>query len=277
MSDSESAPVYGKAMVTFIDILGFRQLIEVTRKESAKVATVAALLTSLKQRSSEGGRVHRTEDGKQQRIFHSFNFSDLTVRCTEVPNGASLPDYLNWELLYVGDLQLALLRERVLIRGGICLGDVFVDQERQIVFGPALVKSYRLESEYAVFPRIVVDRAYLASIESGSGGRYWPEYVRQGDDGAYYLDYLYGTVLTSYESSAASEHPTTLLAAHRDVILAEINDDIRKKDERLRQKYMWLALYHNSTLARLSARFNRSGVNTEKFEEFAIPAAELNF
>jgi hypothetical protein len=116
---------------------------------------VASLLTRMKPAAEQGGRNHGDVDGNYIRVLDAFGFSDLTVRGTEVPGAAELVDFLSWKSLYVGELQLAFLRERVLVRGGICFDDIAVDRERQIVFGPALVKSYKLESEYAIFPRIV--------------------------------------------------------------------------------------------------------------------------
>jgi hypothetical protein len=258
-------------MVTFIDILGFGHLIQGTRKDSDKVADVASLLVKLKKQTEAGGRIHRENGGTPQQIFHSFNFSDLTVRCTEIPSGANLSDFLNWELLYIGELQLGFLLEGILLRGGICLGETFIDEGNKIIFGPGLVKAYKLESEYAVYPRIVIDRDYLAAIDN-LGGKYWPDYVRQGDDGAYFVDYLFGSLADS-----AGQLASSMLAGHRDAIRAAIDDGIRDKDARLRQKYMWLALYHNSTVERLSKRFFKSSVGPDKFEQYRIPKSVLNF
>jgi hypothetical protein len=122
-----------------------------------------------------------------------------------------------------------------------------------------------------VYPRIVIDRDYLAAIDN-LGGKYWPDYVRQGDDGAYFVDYLFGSLADS-----AGQLASSMLAGHRNAIRAAIDDGIRDKDARLRQKYMWLALYHNSTVERLSKRFFKSSVGPDKFEQYRIPKSVLNF
>ena len=54
--------------------------------------------------------------------------------------------------------------EGVLIRGGMCIGEMLVADEG-IVFGPGLVKAYDLESKYAVHPRIVIDRDLINDAE----------------------------------------------------------------------------------------------------------------
>ena len=52
-----------------------------------------------------------------------------------------------------------LCQSQILLRGGIAVGKLYHD--RQIVFGPALVKAYQLENNIAVYPRVVIDEADL--------------------------------------------------------------------------------------------------------------------
>ncbi len=49
------------------------------------------------------------------------------------------------------------------MRGGVTIGDICF--EGSMVFGPAMVKGYGLESEFAVYPRIVVDPAVFVAHE----------------------------------------------------------------------------------------------------------------
>src|SRR5438067_1265751 len=115
---------YRMAIVTYLDILGFSRLIDETRSDPSRTAKIAEALSNVKEKTSAGGRIHRNDGGEKQKIFYSFNFSDLTVRCTIVPAGVDLGEYLNWELLYVSNIQLSLLREGVPIRGGISIGEI---------------------------------------------------------------------------------------------------------------------------------------------------------
>ncbi len=52
---------------------------------------------------------------------------------------------------------LRLLKEKILFRGGVYYGDAYVDAERNMFFGPAVVEAYKLESKTAVHPRIIID------------------------------------------------------------------------------------------------------------------------
>ena len=56
---------------------------------------------------------------------------------------------------------LRFIKERILFRGGISYGDAYIDQERSMFFGPAVNEAYKLESETAIHPRIVID-SYVA-------------------------------------------------------------------------------------------------------------------
>jgi hypothetical protein len=116
---------------------------------------------------SAGARVHRDSNEKVVKIFNSFNFSDLTVRSTRIPDDANIGDFVDWELFYLAANQLALATNGVLVRGGICIGDLFVRAGKTMLFGPALVKAYKLESEYAVYPRIIIDRDLIWEAEKG--------------------------------------------------------------------------------------------------------------
>ena len=58
---------------------------------------------------------------------------------------------------------LAFLNNHILFRGGIYYGNAFLDAEMNMFFGPAINNAYKLESEQAIHPRIVIDK-YVAEI-----------------------------------------------------------------------------------------------------------------
>jgi hypothetical protein len=151
------------------------------------------------------------------------------------------------------------------------LGDLFASRENSIVFGPALVDAYKLESQNAVYPRIVIDRRLIKRAEEGGYIAEWSDYLQRGEDGAYFLDYLFGTALTGFAVPGAPD-PKGQIKAHRNAIERAIADNIHQRNERIRQKYMWLALYHNSTVKRLR---ERSGQKLDG--EFEISESLLNF
>ena len=52
---------------------------------------------------------------------------------------------------------LRFVKEKIIFRGGVSYGDAYIDSNRSMFFGPAVNKAYKLESEIAIHPRIVID------------------------------------------------------------------------------------------------------------------------
>lgn len=52
---------------------------------------------------------------------------------------------------------LRFVKEKIIFRGGISYGDAYIDPDRSMFFGPAVNKAYKIESEIAIHPRIVID------------------------------------------------------------------------------------------------------------------------
>lgn len=58
-----------------------------------------------------------------------------------------------------------------------------------IVFGPALVRSYELESKKAIYPRIIIDKE-LIELASGDADAFWTQSIAEADDGTHFIHYL---------------------------------------------------------------------------------------
>jgi len=96
---------------------------------------------------------------------------------------------------------------------------------------------------------------------------------QRGEDGAYYLDYLFGHTVTEFAvGNPEGIRPEDQIEAHRKMIQNAVAKEIHQKSERVKQKYIWLALYHNSTMKRLQER-----ISSENFARFTIPEYLLNF
>ncbi|MFM0240281.1 hypothetical protein [Paraburkholderia phytofirmans] len=132
----DSSP-YTNRVVAFIDILGFKELILRDRESEVFAALKLA-------KESEAGQFH---NAPKMRLTA---FSDSIVISDEVGDGFGyvrllhFTSYLVWQLLEMG----------VLTRGGI--GHGRLHHENGIVFGPALIEAYELESKQAIYPRILV-------------------------------------------------------------------------------------------------------------------------
>jgi hypothetical protein len=247
---------YREALVAYIDVLGFRKLIETSAVKPSTIPTVLNALSELKQQTSGGGRVIH-EEGKQRptSIFRAFNFSDLTVRATYIDTSSNYIDILKWEFLYLASIQVRLTCQLdILLRGGISIGQISMEPDNavadDILFGPALVRSYVLEKNVAVWPRIVIDAPVIEMAKKYKGSL-WPEYYRKDVDGEFFLDYLFGGVKDGLlVVGNRSPSSTETLQAHKDNAERKIKD-LADKDAKVLEKLRWVSSYHNDVVRRL--------------------------
>jgi hypothetical protein len=145
-------------------------------------------------------------------------------------------------------LQRYLLKRGVLTRGGLCIGPLLHDDH--VIFGPGLVAAYRLESQLALYPRVIVDPAAFERIATARDEEHFlfrhrvEALTRRDRDGLIFIDYL--------NYNAMSIENTPLLAELFQAIRNNIQNalDASRQDPRVFQKVAWLASYFNESLAR---------------------------
>lgn len=232
---------YRHAVVSFIDILGFSPV--ATDGDATEVKKLIDRFYDFGSSPDPD-----PDDDDYPRTF-SFAFSDNIVRIRPLdgPDGDS-PLYE--EIYQLALAQAELANKRVLIRGGLTVGEIYFEESQ--VFGPALVSAYHLESRHALYPRIIIDPQAFVALRSnprllGDGNEIADEVqairanIARGDDAFWHIDYAKAGVRDSDGPEATDRFMTT----HRDLIL----DGLRQaKDVGLRTKYLWLAGYHNRTV-----------------------------
>lgn len=195
-----SKPIrYEERYCLFLDILGFKEVVEQSALPGANAARVGSpaggiyfslkeIANSLKYNAAVVGAngVIKTSS----RVVTQFSDSVvISYKATEA-DGLS-------EMLYdVLHLQLKLIQRGLLIRGAITKGTLHHDQD--FVFGPALNEAAELE-KVAMYPRVIVDRDLLkaagisvASVANSgkSSDRSVGSLVAIDLDGMYYVDYF---------------------------------------------------------------------------------------
>jgi hypothetical protein len=116
------------------------------------------------------------------------------------------------------------------IRGAVSIGGLMFTEK--FLFGPALVEAVELEKA-AIFPRIVLGESVLRYIELDSG---IARKIVRDADGQSFLDYLGGLGSSGF------------LARHREYVQKALLENNGQTHER--QKYEWLAQYHNFSVHR---------------------------
>lgn len=129
----------------------------------------------------------------------------------------------------------AAIQSNWLIRGGITIGELFIDD--LLVWGPGLVRAYKLEDSIAIFPRIVIDRNVLEII--GTNHLFFYRDI----DGQFFLNFLN---FMNYRDSENNDNFIATIQKSFVGLLSEIKKPNGDYDERAYQKLQWYKNYINS-------------------------------
>jgi hypothetical protein len=240
---------YRKAIVTFIDILGFKELLK-----TLPASDIHDVLSILADWSS--GDLKDIDDDEAEGVIPvglagSIAFSDNVVRVCPIDSEEGGHGALFHELLSLVHVQAKLSERGIFLRGGLTVDDIYMSAGK--VFGPGLVRAYELETMFAIYPRIVVDPATFQAYHEAPAMRgdhsvaedleYIEGLLRQGDDGLYFVDYL---------KACRSElrDPGTGFTGKLQQHARFITEQASKFDQltTAKQKYLWLARYHNAVV-----------------------------
>ncbi|HEV7676287.1 MAG TPA: hypothetical protein VGQ12_17275 [Candidatus Angelobacter sp.] len=236
-------PQYTDQLLTYIDILGFRKLVEESVADPAKMERIIEILFQMETQTSLG-----TPHGP---VFaNTQNFSDLIIRAIPLAQDSGLPERISIECMILAGIQSKLLLDNaVLIRGGVCLDKFYMEQG--FAFGPALVRSHHLAEDVAIYPRIIIDSKLVATDDPEN---IIPHFIERADDGAYFIDYLLIGFFYQINLFPKYENPEAVVKKHKERVEEKLDE--LKDDERVRQKAIWLALYHNKAVQRIMAPGN---------------------
>jgi hypothetical protein len=165
-------PRYEEHIVAFIDLLGFRQLVESMTVRQAKEE-----VARLEQQLEHVVEPYRGPDGaKDETLAIQVNyFSDCM--CLALPlRSASLKEYIDkifWFVLHVLHVQGEFVFKKRLLRGGIVVDRHYASG--RLIFSRAQVKAYDVEHTQAFDPHVVIDESVFRSIKraiSKFKGRY---------------------------------------------------------------------------------------------------------
>lgn len=240
----QPVPAYRLALITFLDILGFSDL--VARSEGpAKIRNILTRLASFAAKKSDA------EYEVDETAAVVFSDSIVRVRFLDGPYRSGA---LFQEVLKLMQVQGEMLADDVLLRGGLTVGLIHV--EGQMAFGPGLIRAYKLESEFANYPRIVIGPEVFNALRASDmlvashhdledEVHYQKKMLRRGEDGFWFIDYLFGF---EDEMDDPDQH-VALADQHRALIIKSAK--AARPDSRVLQKHLWLARYVNDVAERL--------------------------
>lgn len=165
---------YEKRFVAFIDILGFKNIVEKTIDNSAFQQNIFAVLNSIKTNvltTALAGETNIDNVPKEEleevletiEILGTVLKSESSVQITHFSDSIVISvkaddmKYVMTVMELIGRVIFKLWNDfNILIRGGITVGDL-IHEEGGVLFGPAMVKSYEYETYLAKNPRIIID------------------------------------------------------------------------------------------------------------------------
>jgi hypothetical protein len=257
------AIAYQRCIVTFLDVLGFKEIVR-----SRSVGDVHKIIKQL-ERFTRPVDIGDIEAPKEMSHVVVQSVSDAIVRArifnTEYRDGAFFHELV--DLLHA---QIELVGLGVLVRGGVTVGEIFVGETGDATFfGPALIRAYEIESQEAIFPRIVVGEEALVEHRSNKALRsesntlkYELEAIDKllavGEDGTRYINYL-----AAAESEIDEGGYPDFLHRHAELIR---DGRVAASDLRVKRKFEWLARYHNATVVPMRDHVLSSKENRTVFE-----------
>jgi hypothetical protein len=146
-ASSRSRSLPDKRYVAFVDILGYRSLLE--RMFDGEPELFQRALKTLRE--------------LKNREYFSLGESQVTAFSDSIVISVSLEEgltVLSADLMF---LAVSLLKQGVLCRGGVAVGRTFHDNG--ILLGEGLLKAYDLERSVAQFPRIVLEPQLATHLE----------------------------------------------------------------------------------------------------------------
>lgn len=230
---------YKDSIVVFLDLLGFSKKVE---KENL-IKEIHNVISYIKAWNTSNGENKFIEEKdfiyedflddkvvdykKIQKELQISFFSDSTV--ITLPYSS---DELDIKLfLIIRALAYVISKiamQNFFVRGGISIGKMF--HEDNIYFGPAYLDAYKLESENASYPRVILSEVLKQKAKK-------MPYIKEAEDGLVHVDWIY--FLKKQEKMKFLERMSNLpsLKYITEIINQNINNS---KNIRVKAKYIWL-------------------------------------
>lgn len=250
--DNECTKVeYQKRVVFFIDILGFKSLIEGDCKKSADEITI--LLNKIKK------YIYKDEVYNNREVTY---FSDSIV----ISFNYDSPSELFSVLINLLHLQLNLAAiDNVLIRGACNLGDAVHNEN--VIYGIAINEAYKLETKCAIYPRIIVSEEIINKCSKHSIHNGYDDkddilkLLEQDTDGYYYIDYL------SYDVAGWEMNDNEEWARYIYDLKDFIEEGLKQKNISVKQKYQWLKDKYNKALTdNIIENYKKNKITLERID-----------
>jgi len=229
---------YENCIVTFIDIMGFKQLVSDTYKDNPE--KLDCILDQF---------WDYFDVGKGPGTVDIRGFSDSIIVIDPITSLGNHEEILNsvfYNLYRIALVQMELFKLNILIRGGVAAGWVYKTDKR--IFGEGYQNAYLIESERARVPVVSISQNIIDLVTSvPSSFSYNPQKERvlslitKDKHDCSYIDYL--RVAFDPNTYDYPNEVFSFIKEHRRLITSELNAN--NHNPVVYAKYLWLKEYHN--------------------------------
>jgi hypothetical protein len=194
--------MYKECIVAFIDILGFKELVNQSINNEEiykKIYETLSKFKKLENHCSWQKDIIEVEEDAQKKNLKEFELKDK-IKCTCFSDSILITVEVNNNINEIFSTLIAnlsrigseLLCEGIIIRGGIDISKIY--HENNIIFGMGLINSYELEANIANYPRIVLSKDLISKLNyplNNKKNRFpYHQYLKRFDDGCVGLHQL---------------------------------------------------------------------------------------
>lgn len=223
---------YENRYVFFIDVLGFSQKV----KDSSKPSEIIDIVDCLK-----NDFIQANEEFKLQ--LEITQVSDCIIISFE----KSFNFILHYILYIIAYVQAnALVKYGLLFRGGGTYGKIIHNQH--YLFGEAYNRAYNLESKYALYPRVIIDKQIIEELKTYEKESCM-EYLQE-EDIFYYVDYIKSEIFSVDTYNKKIEFYLKLKEKIENVLH-------NNKNENVIAKYKWLIFKYNDAIKSFNKEINK--------------------
>ena len=229
-------------VVAFIDILGASEKIKNECENSLNI-----IHSVYKKALESRDKLYDSETIIQLKPMVRI-FSDNIVLAVPTKQHGAFAAFTSIAILS-GLIQHEFLHHRYLIRGGISIGNFFIDEV--MLWGTALLDAYYIENNISIYPRVVVHPKTVEKLQLDTD-KNRQKWIKRDIDGLFFVDYMQKTAFINNYIK---------LLIHR----IKESESLLEETENLkaRQKILW----HNSYL--------RSKINVYSSEYIKILNEEV--
>lgn len=235
---------YEEKYVVFLDILGFKQLVQQSESNPEVLEKLTAALNAMNIFKGLESLLARSnlaiQDGYKETVSIS-TFSDSVIISTRADIVGlllitSIAQILSCNLFCLG----------ILARGAISKG--LLIHTDNMVLGSGLIKAYELESKAAIYPRVIVDECVIKDIMGNETYKVWGASITPDFDGMFFVNYLTLPTLLIASQIYPQNTKLGLLGNGREGLHSLWNS---AKDLGVKAKIVWMVNYINSKASEL--------------------------